>query len=184
MRTSRAGLDLIKQFEGLELRAYRCPSGIWTIGYGHTAKAGAPVPVAGMVITPERAEEILRADLGAYEAAVRKAITRQPTQAQFDAMVSLCFNIGPDGFARSSVLRLFNAGDMQAAADAFRLWNKSRGRVLRGLVRRREAERDLFLSEPGDWPAPVTAPEPPRKPEPDAPGFWTRLLGWLRGLFA
>ena len=80
-----------------------------------------------------------------YEAAVDKALTRLPSQAQFDAMASLCWNIGPGNFAKSSVVRRFNDGNLMGAGDAFRLWNKAGGKVLKGLVNRREAERALFL---------------------------------------
>lgn len=194
MKTSQGGLDLIKEFEGFRADAYRCPAGVLTVGFGRTSAAGSPVR-AGMRVTKAEAEAMLREDLGQYERAVSKALTRQPTQPQFDAMVSLCYNIGAGGFAKSSVVRRFNAGQIENAADAFRMWNKSNGKVLNGLVRRREAERELFLSTGSvgakiahtapdraldGWnipAAPVTAPAPVPAPR----GFWARLWAWLAG---
>lgn len=147
MKTGARGLSLIRQFEGLRREAYKDSVGIWTIGYGHTAAAGLPKPVPGMRVTEVEAEAILAVDLGKYEAAVEAALRQEPSQNQFDAMVSLCFNIGPGNFTRSSVVRAFNAGDEKAAARAFLAWNRAGGRVLAGLTRRREAEKRLFLSQ-------------------------------------
>lgn len=146
MKTGREGIDLIKAFEGCRLTAYRDPIGVLTIGFGHTAMAGPPKPVAGMKVTAQHAEDILITDLGKYEFGVSKVLTRSPNQHQFDAMVSLCFNIGPTNFAKSSVVRYFNAGSVTKAADRFLAWNKAGGKVLKGLTRRRAAERALFLT--------------------------------------
>jgi lysozyme len=147
MKTASKGLALIKQFEGLRLAAYRDSVGVWTIGYGHTAAAGEPRPRAGMRITKAEAEAILARDLGRYENAVLAALSRPATQDQFDAMVSLCFNIGPGNFTKSSVVRAFNVGEEERAARAFLAWNKAGGKILAGLARRREAEKRLFLSQ-------------------------------------
>ena len=146
MKTSKAGIDLIKRWEGVKLTAYKCPAGIWTIGYGHTSAAGPPKVEQGMTITEREAEEILARDLFKYAQGVISAITARPTQPQFDAMVSLCYNIGPGAFAKSSLVRRFNAGNIAEAADAFLMWNKAGGRVLEGLERRRKEERALFLT--------------------------------------
>lgn len=145
MKISRTGIDFIKKWEGVRLKAYRCGAGVLTIGYGHTSAAGAPQVKEGMTISQREAEDILGRDLVKYEAAVQKALRRAPNQNQFDACVSLCFNIGPGAFAGSSVVRLFNEGDARGAANAFRLWNKAGGKVVQGLVNRREDERALFL---------------------------------------
>ena len=110
MRTGTAGLDLIKSFEGWRAEAYRDAVGVWTIGYGHTAMAGAPRPVAGMVITRAQGEQLLRTDLLVYEAAVNQALTVVVSQNQFDALVSFCYNVGPGNFRTSSVLRYTNQG--------------------------------------------------------------------------
>jgi len=144
MKTNRAGIELIKEFEGLRLTAYKCPAGVWTIGYGHTTSAGPPAVKSGMKITGEQASEILVTDLVTYEAAVMKALTRSPTENQFSAMVSLCYNIGAGAFTSSTVVKRFNSGDAEGAAAAFRMWKKGGGKVLPGLVRRREAEIALF----------------------------------------
>jgi lysozyme len=170
MKTNRAGIELIKEFEGLRLTAYKCPAGVWTIGYGHTTSAGPPAVKSGMKITGEQASEILVADLVTYEAAVMKALTKSPTENQFSAMVSLCYNIGAGAFTSSTVVKKFNAGDAEGAAAAFRMWKKGGGKVLPGLVRRREAEIALFNAAvtveitpaPAvkDSPAPAPAPAP------------------------
>ena len=146
MKVNAAGLDLIKSFEGLRLKAYKCSAGVDTIGYGHTSAAGEPKVTPRMTITAAEAEKILARDLGKYEQAVDKAVTVKPTPNQFAAMVSLCYNIGPGNFAGSSVVRRLNAGDVKGAAEAFLMWNKVHGRALAGLTRRREAERKLFLT--------------------------------------
>jgi lysozyme len=153
MRTGMRGLSLIRQFEGLRLHAYTDAVGIWTIGYGHTAQAGPPKPFSGMQITRPEADAILAQDLAKYEIAVDRVLAREPSQDQFDAMVSLCFNIGPGNFTKSSVARAFNAGDEKAAAQAFLAWTKAGGKVLPGLARRRQAEKRLFLSKGRTTPA-------------------------------
>lgn len=149
MKINQAGIDLIKKWEGKELTAYPDPATggePWTIGYGHTSAAGPPIVKKGMKITEKEASDILVRDLAKYEAAVMKGLTAKPNGNQFSAMVSLCYNIGPGNFAKSSVLRKFNAGDIKGAADAFRLWNKAAGKVMKGLTNRREDERKLFLT--------------------------------------
>lgn len=147
MKINTAGLNLIKRWEGLRLKAYQDSVGVWTIGYGHTAAAGPPAPARGMTITEQEATDILARDLGQYERAVTKALSIVPSANQFAAMVSLCYNIGPANFAKSSVVRLFNASKPREAADAFLMWNKAGGKVLKGLTARREDERKLFLTK-------------------------------------
>jgi lysozyme len=143
-----AAIALIKEFEGFRGDAYRDPVGIWTIGYGTTAAAGiGVVPREGMGITEWQATEYLRMTVAKFAAEIAPMLTREATPHEFGAMVSLAYNIGPDAFRRSSVLRQFNLGHREAAGDAFRLWNKAGSRVLRGLVRRREAERAMFLGQ-------------------------------------
>jgi lysozyme len=146
-----AGLALVKEFEGFRADAYRDPVGIWTIGYGTTARAGVGVdPQPGMRIIEREAEGYLLKALAKFAATIRPWLVGKPTPNQWAAMLSLAYNIGPDAFRRSSVLRHFNAGDMPAAAEAFLLWNRAGGAILPGLVRRREAERQLFLQPPKD----------------------------------
>lgn len=148
MKTSLEGIALIKKFEGLRLKAYPDPGTggePWTIGYGTTSAAGVGKITKGMTITEVQAESMLVRSLEAYEAGVLKALARTPTQHQLDAMVSLAYNIGVGAFAKSSVVKFYNAGDIAKAADAFLMWSKAAGKTLPGLVVRRQAERDLFL---------------------------------------
>lgn len=145
MKTSQRGIDLIKSFEGMRLTAYPDPGtggDPWTIGYGHT-KGVKP----GMKITENWAEELLRDDLAEFEAAVNGLVKVRLCQHQFDALVSLVFNIGPGAFSDSTLLRLLNAGLYDDAALQFVRWNKGGGKVLSGLTRRRMAERKLFEDE-------------------------------------
>lgn len=137
--------NLIKEFEGLELTAYLCPSKVWTIGYGSTFyEDGKPVK-QGDKITKERAEKLLPNIVTKFAQAVSNSLKNTVTQNQFDAMVSLCFNIGIGNFRASTLLKMVNKGDYAGAADEFTKWNKAKGKVLAGLVRRREAEQALFI---------------------------------------
>lgn len=148
MKTSTEGLALIKAHEGLRLKAYPDPGTggePWTIGWGTTSSAGVGKITRGMTITKVQAESMLVRSLEAYEKGVLAALTRTPTQNQFDAMVSLAYNIGVPRFQKSSVVRFFNAGFMDKAAAAFLMWTKAAGKTLPGLVKRRNAERELFL---------------------------------------
>lgn len=143
---NREALDLIKEFEGFRAKAYKDAVGVWTIGYGSTAMAGVGIePKAGMEITEAQALAYLDAAVVKFEHNVTKVLKRPANENEYGAMVSLAYNIGPAGFAKSSVLRLFNAGDKEVAGEAFLLWNKAGGKVLAGLTRRRKAERALFL---------------------------------------
>ena len=158
MRINKAGIDLIKEFEGLRLEAYKCPAGVWTIGYGTTSRAGVGVkPAAGMVITETEAEWYLEQAVAKFAAGVEAVITAPVDENEFAAMTSLAYNIGLSGFRKSSALRHFNAGDKAKAAAAIKLWNKAGGKVLTGLVRRRDAEVELFWT-----PVPVEPAEPPQ----------------------
>lgn len=148
MHVNHDGLELIKEFEGYRANAYRCPAGVWTIGYGHTSMAGAPVVKRGMRVTRDEAHEILKNDLLKYEKQVNHALgdhVKKLNSNQYSACVSLCYNIGGGNFKSSSVVRYIKYGELDVAADKFLLWNKAGGRVLRGLTRRRKAERELFL---------------------------------------
>ena len=155
---NKATLDLIKEFEGLRLTAYRDAVGVWTIGYGATAAAGLGItPEAGMTITEAEAESLLLKGLEKFAGSIRPKITAPINDNEFGAFLSLAYNIGPGAFAKSSALRKFNAGDKAGAADAILLWNKAGGKVLAGLKRRREAERALFLTPVADH-KPTTNP--------------------------
>ncbi|GAB4235076.1 MAG: hypothetical protein Kow00121_62730 [Elainellaceae cyanobacterium] len=145
---NQAGLELVKEFEGLERRlpdgriaAYIDAVGVPTIGYGHTRGV-----FLGQVITREQAEQFLREDLGDAEEAVSSLVKVRLNDNQFAALVSFVFNLGAGALAGSTLLRELNAGNYQAAADQFPRWVNAGGRQLLGLVRRRAAERRLFLS--------------------------------------
>ena len=141
MKTSHKGIALIKEFEGLRLKAYKCPGGVWTIGYGHTAGVQP-----GMVISEAQAEEYLMADLIASEKYLndlRLAIN----QNQFDALISFIYNVGTGNFSRSTLLRKVRANSQDnSIMDEFLRWVYSKGRVLPGLQRRRLAEMKLYFS--------------------------------------
>lgn len=175
MKVNAAAISLLKEFEGFKAEAYLDPVGIWTIGYGITAEAGVGiVPKAGMKITEAEATEYLWRAVDKFAGHVEAALTRDANENEFGAMVSLAYNIGPGAFKKSTVLRKFNAGDKAGAADAFLLWNKAKGKVLRGLTRRRKAERALFLS--AVKPLPVSTK--PTAVEHGS-GFWAWLLKLL-----
>lgn len=147
MNINKATVDLVKEFEGFRAKAYKCPAGVWTIGYGTTASAGVGVtPKDGMTITKSDAEAYLQAALDKFADQIAPSITAPTNSNEFGAFVSLAYNIGSGAFKKSSALRLFNAGDKEGAAKAILMWNKAGGKVLKGLTRRREAERKLFLT--------------------------------------
>ena len=147
MKLSANGFKLLGELEGIVLRPYRDSVGIPTIGIGSTYyEDGTKVKMSDKAITKERAIQLAKNVVKSFEAQVNKSILPTMVQNQFDAMVLLCYNIGESGFARSSVVRNFNAGNIQKAADSFLLWNKAGGKVVRGLVNRRNIERTLFLS--------------------------------------
>ena len=147
MNISKVGLDLIKSFEGCQLKAYKCPAGVWTIGWGTTEPINGIKPHEGMIITQQQADELLIKNLKGYENAVNKYVTYSINQNQFDALVSFAYNCGNGALKTSTLLKKLNAGDVQGAANEFLRWNKANGKVLNGLTRRREAERKLFLKE-------------------------------------
>lgn len=141
MKINSKGLELIKRWEGLELKAYRCPANVLTIGYGST---GDHVK-ENMVITEKEAEALLLKDLERFEEGVQKLVPDTINENQFSALVSLAYNIGLTNLKNSTLLKKLVKGDMKGAADQFLVWRKAAGKVLKGLVKRREAERSLFL---------------------------------------
>lgn len=134
-----AGLDLIKNFEGCVLTAYLDAVGVPTIGWGHTLDVQM-----GQTITQAQADNFLAMDLHASEAVVNNAVSHNLTPNQFAALVSFEFNTG--ALTESTLMRMVNAGDIQGAAGQFGRWVYGNGQVLPGLVRRRKAERTLFLT--------------------------------------
>tara|TARA_Y100000356_G_scaffold64086_1_gene52368 strand:+ start:1746 stop:2177 length:432 start_codon:yes stop_codon:yes gene_type:complete len=138
------GLALIKKFEGCELKAYQCSAGVWTIGYGHTKDV-----VEGMEITQEEAEQMLVDELHEYESYINKYVTVALSQNQFDALVSWVYNLGPVNLTASTMLKVLNSGEYEDVPAQMKRWNKAGGKVLEGLIRRREAEACLFVGK--EW---------------------------------
>lgn len=147
MQMSAKGRAALSNFEGCVLRAYQDSVGIWTIGVGHTAAAGPPVPRAGMTISAAEADAILTGDLRRFEVGVERLARVPLTQGQFDALVSFAFNVGLGALENSTLLRKLNAGDYAAAALEFMRWDKAGGRRLAGLTRRRAAEAAMFRGQ-------------------------------------
>ena len=141
MTISDKGLALIGQFEGCRLTAYKCPAGVWTIGYGHTGAVDGVKIGKGMKITKDKATELLRSDCARFEAHVSKYVGYQWNQNEFDALVSFAYNVG-------NINGLTASGQRSRAeiAGAMLRYNKAGGKVLAGLTRRRQAERALFLT--------------------------------------
>lgn len=143
MQLSEHGAGFIRSFEGCRLKAYQDSVKVWTIGYGTTRIDGKPVQ-PGMVITQLEAERLFLVDAEKFVAAVNESLRVTVTQHQFDALVSLAYNIGSGAFMKSTLLRLLNDGKATEAALQFLRWNKAGGKELRGLTRRRQAEKALF----------------------------------------
>lgn len=165
MRMSADGLALVKEFEGLRLNAYKCPAAVWTIGYGHTSAAGAPIVSADMLISKENAEEILQRDMVQYEDGVRKLVTVGLTQGQFDALVDFAYNAGVGALQKSTLLKKVNAEKFDEVPAEFMKWTKGGGKELPGLVRRRRAEVKLWRGLDTEKPIPVDE----ARAEPDQP---------------
>lgn len=167
MKTSDLGIDLMHRFEGFRSRPYLCPAKIWTIGYGsvlYQEQIRLPVirkegytgmirtdmplkPEDSRVWTKQELDALFKADLASFERAVLRLVPGcAGHQGRFDALVCLAYNIGGGNLQRSTIRMRANRGDWEGAADAFRVWTKGGGKVLPGLVKRREAEIALFLS--------------------------------------
>lgn len=135
MKTSQKGINLIKKFEGIKTKAYLCPAGVWTIGYGHTKGVQK-----GDSCTMAQAVAFLKEDLETFEKHVNN-LNLQLNQNQFDALVSFCYNCGP-----GNLKTLVRNRNLKQIADALSLYNKAGGVILEGLVKRRAAERELFIT--------------------------------------
>ena len=141
MKISQNGIDLIKKWEGCELKAYKCPAGVWTIGYGHTNGVKE-----GQKITQEQAETFLRQDIEYFEKGVTKLVSAPITQNQFDALVSFAYNVGLGAFKTSTLRKKLNEKDYCGASKEFAKWNKSKGKVLKGLTNRRKDEKSMYCN--------------------------------------
>lgn len=144
MKTGKSGINLIKECEGCYTGAYKCPAGVWTIGYGHTGKVDGKAIAYGMKITKAKAEELLKEDLRRFERHV-DGFRYQWTQNQFDALVSFAFNVG-------SITQLTANGTRTIKEIALKIpaYNKAGGKVLAGLTKRRKMEQELFLRTVSD----------------------------------
>ena len=144
MNISAEGLSLIKKFEGCELKAYRCAANVLTIGYGVTKGV-----TEDMEISQEEAESLLQEEMHEYEGYINDMVKVPLEQHQFDAMVSWVFNLGSGNLSSSTLLKKLNNSEYDEVPAQIRRWNKAGGKVLDGLIRRREAEAKMFMNE--DW---------------------------------
>lgn len=144
MNISQEGLELIKKFEGCELKAYQDSVGVWTIGYGHTKNVEE-----GDEITKEESEEMLADEMEEYEGYINDNVECDLSQNQFDCLVSWVYNLGPSNLKSSTMLKVLNDDDYDGVPQQIKRWNRAGGKVLDGLVRRREAEALLF--EGKEW---------------------------------
>ncbi|GJD76925.1 lysozyme [Methylobacterium gregans] len=192
MNLSPIGEAVLVAREGRRLAAYRDSVGVWTIGIGHTSSAGPPRVVPGLTITAAESDALFARDVEAYVAAVREGLTGAVGQHAFDALVSVCFNIGPAAFARSTFLKRLNAGDLPGARAALLWWDKPA--AIRG---RRAAEAEQLvtpyaqaLPRPVAGARPVAAaavsdpamPTPALRPVAAPPGLLARLMARLDAL--
>ena len=144
MIISTAGVDLLTHFEGLRLEAYQDSVGVWTIGYGHT-KGVTP----SMKITESQAGNLLKTELIEYQNYINSMVKVGLSQCEYDALVCWVYNLGPTNLSNSTLLTLLNQGVKLQIPKQIRRWNKAGGKVLKGLVRRREAEALMFAGK--DW---------------------------------
>jgi len=144
MNISEEGLSLIKKFEGCELKAYRCAANVLTIGYGSTKGV-----TEDMEITKEEAESLLKEEMHEYEGYINDMVKVPLEQHQFDAMVSWVFNLGSGNLSSSTLLKKLNNSEYDEVPAQIKRWNKAGGKVLDGLIRRREAESLLFQNK--EW---------------------------------
>ena len=147
MKTSQSGINLIKVFEGKRLNAYDDGVGVWTIGFGTIKHPNGVHVKKGDTCTDSQAESYLKNDLVKFENAINKLVKVPLNQNQFDALSSFTYNLGETNLSSSPLLKKLNAKDYTGASNEFLKWNRAGGKVLNGLVRRREAERNLFLKK-------------------------------------
>lgn len=145
MVVSLFGIDLICGFEGLRLKAYDDGVGVWTIGFGTTVYPNGIRVKKGDTCTEAQAKAYMVYDLKKFESAVNNAVTVPLNQNQFDALVSLTYNIGPSAFSKSTLVKKLNAGDIRGAAEQFDVWVNAGGKRMQGLVNRRAKEKEVFL---------------------------------------
>jgi lysozyme len=147
MRVSDEGIKLIKHFEGVHKKPYICPAGYWTVGVGHLISRDAELPIEwDRVLSPGEIDDLLRKDLRRFELGVLRMLgTVQPSQSEFDALVSFSFNLGLGCFQRSTVRSAFIRGDKKRSGEVLLKYRRAGGKILQGLVRRRQAELALLM---------------------------------------
>ena len=145
MHVSPSGVDLICNFEGLRLKAYDDGVGVWTIGFGTTKYPNGIRVKKGDTCTLDQAKAYMQNDLKSFEQTVNNTVKVPLNQNQFDALVSLAYNIGATAFKKSTLVKRLNEGNYKAAANQFNVWVNAGGKRMQGLVNRRAAERALFL---------------------------------------
>lgn len=158
MKVSDKVIKMIKHHEGVRTKPYQCPALLWTVGVGHVIdpmhgrmkledRKNLPIPDGwNRTLSMEEVDEILKKDLARFEQGVSRLCPVELTQGQFDALVSFSFNVGLGNLQKSTIRMKVNRGDMEGAAEAFLDWTKAGGKVLKGLVNRRNDEKALFLS--------------------------------------
>ena len=144
MQISQEGLALIKKFEGCELEAYKCPAGVWTIGYGHTKDVKE-----GDKINKDEANYLLQEEMIEFERYIDDMVEVELNQSQYDALCAWVYNLGPSNLGSSELLKVLNEGKYEEVPQQIKRWNKANGEVLTGLIRRREAEALLFQGK--EW---------------------------------
>ena len=146
---NRVGVDLVKSFEGLKLDAYRCSANKETIGYGNTFYEDGSKVKMGDKITPERADKLLTFILDKFEDSVKRLVTSDLNDNQLSAVVSFAYNCGVNNLKSSTLLKKINSNpDDPTIADEFKKWTRANGKVLTGLVKRRDAESTLYFTKP------------------------------------
>lgn len=149
MKTSKEGINLIKQFEGVVKNPYKCPAGYWTIGVGHLITRDSKLPQEwNKLLSDDNIDKLLEQDLIKFEnGVIRLLYPIKPTQSEFDALVSFSFNLGLGTFQRSTVRSAFIRGNKKRASEVLLMYRRAGGRILRGLVLRRQAEYVLFMRD-------------------------------------
>tara|TARA_R100001198_G_C5166527_1_gene169291 strand:+ start:81 stop:542 length:462 start_codon:yes stop_codon:yes gene_type:complete len=142
MQLSKTGIELLKHFEGCELKAYQDSVGVWTIGYGHTKGI-----YEGLEITQSEAEKMLVDELPEYEGYITDKVVPMLQQHEYDALVCWVYNLGPTNLSSSTMLKKLNAGEFKEVPFQMKRWDKAGGQPLLGLTRRRNAEALLFKGE-------------------------------------
>ena len=173
LKLTQAGANLIQHFEGClkkqgeHYHAYKCPAGVWTVGWGSTAHGGWDIDASTRWTASECNEAFLK-DMASFERSVRKLVKVPLTGCQFDALVSFAYNCGEGNLGKSTLLKKVNAKDFGGAASEFLKWNKAGGKVLSGLTRRRASESLLFQNIPDENYDGKADPKPPKHPMPQA----------------